>query len=170
VGWSCHWVLLEVTDPYEVARRLGGHLGDGRLPIGDESSRRAPGPAVGPVWGRWRFLSDAHWQLVEAPVLRRLSMGTRLLRLAVEEHVMFAEAAQWTDGVETWRITGDYDTSDPAVKSHGHVPDHLLEPPDPTSGSLVFDVPVAAIHRLTAWRYDGTNPELDEARYSPILR
>jgi hypothetical protein len=158
-----------MNDPAGIAGRLGGRLGAQPLPLGQESTRAAPGPAIGPWWRDWLFVADAHWQLVGETELSRLSAGTRLLRLAVEEHVMFAEAASWSDGREEWAITGDCDSEDPVVVTRGTVPGELLEPAGSDPESEVFDVPVRALELLTGWRYDSINDELGTAVYVPIV-
>jgi hypothetical protein len=63
----------------------------------------------------------------------------------------------------------DCDVAEATVATRGAVPGHLLVPVDPESDSMVFDLPVAAIEWLTGWRYDASDPVLDEARHAPVV-
>jgi hypothetical protein len=163
VGWSSHWILVDLEDDADIAGRLGLRLGD--------VSTTWRGPAVGPRWRGWLPVLDPRWQLVGDNHLSRLSQGTRLLRLAVEEHVMFAEAASWRDGREEWAVTGDMDVEQPVVATRGTPPDELLQAQELDAAydePMPFNVPVLLIKSMTGWQYDEVDSEIDLLPYRPL--
>lgn len=165
MGWSAHFLFVYQIDAAEAATRLGGAL-TGKNIGADQATSTSDtrAPAVGPDLDGWRLIADPHWQLINDAYPAALSTGTRLVRLAVEEHVMFAEAALWQDGQEQWAITSDDDTDIPELSTRGEVPDNLQGDAD-TPG---FDIPVQAVEQLIGWRYDKIDPRVDDAQFRYI--
>ena len=132
----------------------------------------AEGPAVGPRWNGWLFVADRHWLLDNPDHLGPLSRGTRMLRFAVEEHVMFTEAALWLNGREEWAVTGDMDVEEPVVATRGTPPDELPRAEQLESRSddpMPFNVPVLLIKLMTGWQYDEPQPDLEDAPAVTLL-
>jgi hypothetical protein len=165
MGWSCHWFLVRDGDPAVVAERLGGRLGTSVLTEEEATTRDAPGPTVGPLVNGWLIVTDVHWQLVADDIPVRLSRGGHVLELAVEEHVMYCAASSWRDGREDWSSSFDANDGPGYAVSTGDLPAaaHVHSEGDG------FDVPADLIERLTGWRYDSSDEEIEGGSFIPIV-
>jgi hypothetical protein len=168
VGWSCHWFLVRDGDPAAVVELLGGRLGTEFLTEEEATTRAAPGPTVGPLVNGWLLVTDAHWQLLADDIPVRLSRGGHVLELAVEEHVMYCGASSWRDGRRDWSSTFDANDGPGYAVSIGDLPlaAHVESDAPGVDG---FDVPVDLIDRMTGWRYDVSDEQIEGGPFIPIV-
>lgn len=93
-------------------------------------------------------------------LLRKLSMGDRLIACFVEEHVMYSAAVEWKDGVKIWTVTHPAPQTDTVTT--GHLPPQYetiskaLITKQKTLGDCdyLFDVPVELAASITGFRHD----------------
>jgi hypothetical protein len=107
MGFS-HWVIA-VADlpPEDLVGRLGRTMSDQVATYETATTWETPGLCVSPVIGGWTFLVGKDARVFPGDdALSRLSKGTRLLALSVEEHVMEFETSCWTDGAYAWEVIG----------------------------------------------------------------
>jgi hypothetical protein len=112
VGTRSGYLLLAGLDRNQVLARLGMRLGDEVVePDTDEPDRT---PALGPVLDGWTLIVDQPLTFLidESFSLERLSLGTRLLTLGVNETVMYSDAAYYEDGARRWWVASCPDGRD----------------------------------------------------------
>jgi hypothetical protein len=151
MGTRSGYLLLAGLDPDEALARLGMRLGDEVVePDTDEPGRT---PAFGPVLDGWRLIVDQPMAFLadESFSLERLSLGARLLTLGLNETVMYADAAYYSDGERRWWVASCPDGRDwrqawPRVGAPWWR--RLLGDPPGPSKLLVEGVPPAALDRL----------------------
>ena len=151
MGTRSGYLLLAGLDPDEVLARLGMRLGDEVVePDTDEPGRT---PAFGPVLDGWRLIVDQPMAFLadESFSLERLSLGARLLTLGLNEAVMYADAAYYSDGERRWWVASCPDGRDwrqawPRVEAPWWR--RLLGDPPGPSKLLVEGVPPAALDGL----------------------
>lgn len=95
--------------------------------------------------------------------LSRLSRGTELVSVFVEEHVMYSAATCWKDGEQAWFIEHDNDRGGlEDIKTVGDLPScyqtifndlqqKLKEDPE---CDFMFDVPTEVAKELTGYKHD----------------
>ncbi|MGI8330391.1 hypothetical protein ACRYCC_10540 [Actinomadura scrupuli] len=105
MGFSHGLVAIHDLSPDEVAARLGRAVGDRTMGLGVAPTHDSPGWCASPPIDGWTFLVDKTQEvLFDEHGLARLSAGTRLLTLHIEEHVMGFGTTCWTEGSFTWKV------------------------------------------------------------------
>ncbi|MDN3356573.1 hypothetical protein [Actinomadura sp. DC4] len=105
MGFS-HWVVAVAgLPPEDLAGRLGHAMSDRTATYETAVTSETPGLCVSPAIGGWTFLIGKDARLLPGDdALSRLSEGTRVLTLFVEEHSMSFETSCWTGGTYTWAV------------------------------------------------------------------
>ncbi len=104
MGLSHSLVAVHDLAPEDVAARLGRVVSEEVTTLDVAVTRRSPGWCVSPVIDGWTFAVDSTWKILDEDGLARLSAGTWLLALSIEEHTMGFGTTCWTDGAYTWEV------------------------------------------------------------------
>jgi hypothetical protein len=105
-----------------------------------------------------------------------LSKGCRAVTCAVEEHVGFASAECWENGIRIWHIQHQDDEENANISSEGKLPQRFyellatVEPEDSENldGHFHMDIPLILAKELTGFRYDDINPEIDSTLFEEL--
>ena len=169
MGASLSWVAVEALTSEEVLNRL--------------SLTRTSTQPVYPFKGIACHTLEGGWFLVVAgrcdhkmikPAnMSLLSKGCRAVACSIEEHVNFARAELWKDGVCIWHVQHQGDEDSENMSSDGQVPQRFhdllatAEPEDSESldGHFHMDIPLLLAKELCGFRHDEANTEFDSTPY-----
>jgi len=145
--------------------------GDVDVPLGGFGLSELPGD--------WLLVACNDFDLPRTAPLAAISEGGELICAAIEEHVMFSEAAGFRDGLQIWRVQHDPDRSYDDLKVDGAPPaafgklrDEARAEQDREGGEdagvdFIFDVPPRLAASLCGFEFgqgDGEFVQLTRIR------
>ena len=176
MGFSISWVAVRGKPVSTLWEELGVR------PTGERDEFPDFPIAGAELPGDWYLIFADHFDspFLEEAALERLSSGGEVVTCAVEEHVMFSEAARWQDGRQIWSIRHDAQEGIKHLEANGELPptflsirNRLTSEQEAAGGEragvdYIFDIPVELAEALTGFRHDKVLPELGEKPFEAL--
>ena len=169
MGLSNSWIAVRGLDRAAALEAL-------QLELGREIPRdELPDLAVGEAPGGWLVLTISGDAIFGARFLD-LAKGRTAVACFEEEHVMYAEARGYEDGVETWRVIHNPDEDERHLEVSGTPPPALAElrakaarEDDEGDGTdFFFEIPPELARSVCGYRF--ANDGSPEVVFTEILR
>lgn len=159
MGFSISWLALNGPSSAHVLERLAAGL-------------KSKDSKIVELPSGWRVLQVRRCDhpLVKDDSLRRLSSGSDVIAVSVEEHVMFSMARRWENGLKTWCVAHQGDCEDRRnLREEGHFPPGYAEikrrcfdlqakeelNEDDLPVDYIFEVPLELANAIVGYRHDG---------------
>lgn len=116
------------------------------------------GPSCLDLPGGWTMLCEPNAALVQPSRIRLLPAHVGVLRLFIEEHVMFSRAEFLRGGEPQWSVTHESDIDPDHLEVVGTPPVDMgavraAHPPEPDC-DMLFEAPIAVAAAITGFRHD----------------
>jgi len=116
-------------------------------------------------------------RILNSESMSALSKGCRAVSCAIEEHVGFALAELWENGIRIWHTQHQGDEDNENISSEGQLPRRFfellatVEPEDSQNldGHFHIDIPLILAKEVTGFRYDEINPEIDNTPFEELI-
>jgi len=165
VGFAISWIALKGANRKSVLDRLALN----------ETAERSDEPEAdilaAELRGGWLLiLHNRRCDFADGLPLRELSRLAPVVTCAVEEHVMYSAASQWSGGERRWQVIHDSEQGLTHLAVDGTPPDSLkafqsdalaqlqAEGGEESRVDFVFDVPVKLAEELVEFKHDRYPP------------
>jgi hypothetical protein len=172
MGISLSWVAVEALPEDEALLRLS------LVSTSHERAYPFKGITSHSLPNDWLLIAAGRCdhRIANAVSMSSLSKGCRAVACAIEEHVNFASAELWQDGVRVWHVQHQGDEGNENISSEGKLPQRFhellttVEPEDSENldGHFHMDIPLILAKDLTGFRHDESNPGIDDTPFAEL--